>query len=236
MTDVTFFLDGETGNLILETSDRFPRELLREVTDLIGLGRVLGCAKPLDLLPPPPVAVSGLAEAVSVRVHGYYHNSLIEGPGRRSCVLLSGCDLGRRGCWVPHLHPISSGSLVPVDQLADALLDSRYQRDGVSIAGGEPFLQPAGLLTLVCALREGACPHILVYTGHRYEDLLARARLEPEVGAVLDSIDMLIDGPYIEALASSAGPWTGSGNRRVLDMAAMHPPPGASRPSGCQAT
>lgn len=231
MADVTFLLDKETRNLMLESSDRFPGELLREVTDLIGSGRVLGCAKPLELLPPPPVTERGIADAVSVRVHGYYHNSLIEGPGRRSCVLLSGCDLGCRGCWVPHLHPTSSGSLVPADQLAEALLDARYQRDGVSILGGEAFLQPAGLLALVLALRECACPHILVYTGHRYEDLLARAQPEPEVGAVLDSIDMLIDGPYIEALAASAGPWTGSGNQRVLDMAAMRPPSGAGRPS-----
>lgn len=231
MTEVTFFLDGETGNLMLESSDRFPGELLREITDLIGSGKLLGCAKPLELMPPPSVAERGIAEAVPVRVYGYYHNSLVEGPGRRSCVLLSGCDLGCRGCWVPHLHPLSSGSLVSADRLAEALLDTRYQRDGVSILGGEAFLQPAGLLALVRALRERACPHILVYTGHRYEDLLARARSELEIGAVLDSIDMLIDGAYIETLASSAGPWTGSGNQRVLEMAAMRPPPGSSRPS-----
>ena len=31
---------------------------------------------------------------------------------------------------------------------------------------------------------------------------------------------MLIDGPYIEALADRAGPWAGSGNQRVIDLAA----------------
>ncbi|GEM_PF-5011517 len=40
------------------------------------------------------------------------------------------------------------------------------------------------------------------------------------IGAVLEGIDMLIDGPYVEALASSAGPWTGSANQRVIDMVA----------------
>lgn len=31
---------------------------------------------------------------------------------------------------------------------------------------------------------------------------------------------MLVDGPYVEPLAASAGPWTGSGNQRVIDLAA----------------
>lgn len=218
MTDITLVLDRETGQVILEGFDQSPGGLLRDMTELLGQGKVLGCAKPSEVLPPPPVAERELAEAVPVRVYGYYHNSLIEGPGRRSSVLLSGCDVGCRGCWVPHLQSVSFGSLVPASRLADALLDPHYRRDGVSILGGEAFMQPAGLLALVRALRERGCPHILVYTGHTYEDLLARARLEPAVGAVLDSIDMLIDGPYIQALASSAGPWTGSGNQRVIDM------------------
>jgi len=38
--------------------------------------------------------------------------------------------------------------------------------------------------------------------------------------AVLDAVDILIDGPYIEALSDGAGPWTGSGNQRVIDLAA----------------
>ncbi|MPZ14121.1 MAG: ornithine cyclodeaminase family protein [Chloroflexi bacterium] len=65
------------------------------------------------------------------------------------------------------------------------------------------------------------------------EDLLAgraRGRTSPEqitysergnvLGAVLDEIDVLIDGPYVEMLADQVGPWTGSSNQRVIDLAA----------------
>jgi hypothetical protein len=44
----------------------------------------------------------------------------------------------------------------------------------------------------------------------------ARPRLA--IDAILDAINVLIDGPYVRALAESAGPWTGSGNQRVIDL------------------
>ena len=37
---------------------------------------------------------------------------------------------------------------------------------------------------------------------------------------ILDEIDILVDGPYIARLAATAGPWTGSGNQRVIDLVA----------------
>src|SRR5262249_23640426 len=143
-----------------------------------------------------------------------------EGPGRRSSVLLSGCDVACRGCWVPQLHPLAVGTLVPVDRPAEALLDPAYQRDGVSILGREPLLQPGGLLALLRALRAGGWLHVVCYSGRTYDALLVRGRTQPAIGCSLDEIDVLIDGPYVEAFADSAGPWTGSGNQRVIDLAA----------------
>jgi anaerobic ribonucleoside-triphosphate reductase activating protein len=104
-------------------------------------------------------------------------------------------------------------------------MDRAHPRDGVSILGGEPFAQPDGLLALVRALRARGCPHLLCYSGHTYGGLRRRARRQPAVGAVLDAIDMLIDGPYVERLATGAGPWTGSGNQRVLALVAGVPRP-----------
>jgi len=179
----------------------------------------MGCARPAALFRLAPATHAEVASRPCVRAAGYYHNALVEGPGRRSSVLLGGCDLACRGCWVPHLHPPEVGVLVPVDRLAEALLDPAYQRDGVSILGGEPFLQPDGLLALVRALRARGCPPIVCYWGRTYDALLVRARAHPAIGRILDEIDVLIDGPYVEALADIAGPWTGSGNQRVIDLA-----------------
>lgn len=220
MPELTLLFDDRTGTVLLEGPERAPRDLLDALEALLGPGTEVGCARPRRVLPPPAVPAWRAAAEPCVRVAGYYHDSLVEGPGRRTSVLLAGCDLACPGCWVPNLHPSGAGSLVPVDALAAALLDPAHERDGVSILGGEPLMQPDGLLALVRALRSGGCPHIVCYSGRTYEALLRRARLRPAIAHVLDEIDVLIDGPYVAALAERAGPWTGSGNQRVIDLAA----------------
>lgn len=218
MADLTILLDRLTGAMLIEGPDHVPSSLRDQLEGLLGPSRDLGCAVPLQSFLPDEASAREIAEEQCVRVSGVYHSSLVEGPGRRSSVLFTSCPLGCPGCWVPQLHSSDGGRLVPVNRLADALLDPAYQRDGISILGGEPFAQPEGLLALVLALRAGGCPHILVYSGYTYEGLCRMAKRQPPVGAVLAEIDMLVDGPYVEALAGEAGPWTGSGNQRVIDV------------------
>jgi len=58
--------------------------------------------------------------------------------------------------------------------------------------------------------------HILVYSGYTYALLRRMARRQPVIEAILNSIAMLVDGPFKPALANQAGPWTGSSGQRVL--------------------
>jgi anaerobic ribonucleoside-triphosphate reductase activating protein len=210
----TWILDPTTGDLLVEglTVEEAPAL----AGDLLPGAREMGCARPLTVLPPLAATAEEIAKRTCVRVAGYYHNSLVEGPGRRSSLLVGGCDLGCRGCWVPFLHPSDAGTLVPVERLADVLLDPAYERDGVSILGGEPMQQPEGVLALVRALRARGCPHIVVYSGYTYERLQRMARRESVIGCLLNAIDVLIDGPFVPRLAHGADPWTGSANQRVL--------------------
>lgn len=218
MSEQTWIIDPTTGNLLVEGSSL--EEVPALAGDLLPPARQVGCARPPRILQLPAATAEETATTVCVRIGGYYHNSLIEGPGRRSSVLLSGCDVGCRGCWVPFLHPMDEGVVVPVGRLADALLDPAFDRDGVSILGGEPLAQVEGLLALVRALRSRGCPHILCYSGHTYEALRKQARHQPQINALLDEMDVLVDGPYVESLADTAGLWTGSGNQRAIDLTA----------------
>jgi anaerobic ribonucleoside-triphosphate reductase activating protein len=157
---------------------------------------------------------------ICVRIGSFYHNSLTDGPGRRSSVLFQFCPLKCKNCWVPHLHDAAGGVLVSAGRLADLLLDEKYERDGVTILGGEPFAQPDALYALVKALRSKNCPHIVCYSGYTLEVLREKAVKQTAISEVLNEIDVLIDGAYVESLSSSAGLWTGSGNQHVIDLRA----------------
>ncbi len=216
MRELTVLIDTTRGSMLLEHS-HLSAEVLAEVTAIAGKGEECGCARPLDLIPAPKSPDMQTAE-VRVRISGYYHNSLIEGPGRRSSALFQFCPLSCKECWVPHLHSPDGGELVSVTTLAQKLLDPSFERDGVSILGGEPFAQSESLLGLVKELRRAGCTHILCYSGYTLETLEEKAKHQPPIREILADIDMLIDGAYVEALADSAGPWTGSGNQRVIDL------------------
>lgn len=217
MPELTLLIDEMSGAMLLEHT-QLPAEVLAEMTALAGKGKECGCARPLEVIPPPVASKEEQAASICVRVAGYYHNSLMEGPGRRSSVLFQFCPLACKGCWVPHLHNANGGELVAVSTLVQKLLDPAFERDGVSILGGEPFAQAEGLLALVKELRCRGSQHILCYSGYTFEILMEKAKQQLAIGEVLDDIDMLIDGAYVEALADGAGAWTGSGNQRVIDM------------------
>lgn len=216
MSELTMLIDTTNGVMLLEHSG-LSADLLKKVTAIAGDGKECGCARPINVLP-VPIARESHASGTRVRIAGYYHDSLVEGPGRRSSVLFQFCPLSCNGCWVPHLHSPTGGELVSVKTLTKKLLDPSFERDGVSILGGEPFAQPESLWALVKELRRARCQHILCYSGYTFETLVQQAKKRPAIGEVLADIDMLIDGPYVEALAESAGAWTGSGNQRVIDL------------------
>jgi anaerobic ribonucleoside-triphosphate reductase activating protein len=104
--------------------------------------------------------------------------------------------------------------LLGVDDVLAALLDPVAEpRDGITVSGGEPFLQPVGLLALLRNLKAYNL-HSVVYTGFTLEAL---ARLPgPEIVEALSLVDLLIDGPFVARLAEGAGEWRGSRNQRTI--------------------
>jgi anaerobic ribonucleoside-triphosphate reductase activating protein len=220
MSEIAFIIDELNGTLLVEDAPDLNLGIREQLTTYLGTAQEMGCARPLVVLPPEEGSAEENSEGVCVRIAGYYHNSLCEGPGRRSSVLFQSCPLRCKGCWVTHLHSEDAGELVPVPRLAAELLDPNYERDGISILGGEPFAQPDGLLALVKELRQKGCRHILCYSGYTFEALCEKGTKQKSISAVLNEMDILIDGVYVESLAGDAGEWTGSGNQRVIDLQA----------------
>ena len=59
---------------------------------------------------------------------------------------------------------------------------------------------------------------IYIWSGYLYEELLQRAENDPELKYILDTADVLIDGPYIETLRDITLKMRGSSNQRIIDL------------------
>lgn len=86
---------------------------------------------------------------------------------------------------------------------------------GVTFSGGEPFEQPGPLAELAGQVR-ALGKTVAVYTGYTLEQLHGMAKEEDAVNVLLERADLLIDGPYVEALRDLELPHRGSANQRVL--------------------
>lgn len=214
MTELTWILDPRTGQLVVEGLTAEEASAL--AGDLLPPAREVNCARPLSAAPLPVASHSG---PPWVRVARIYHGSVVDGPGRRSVCQFQGCERSCVGCYVPETHPLGGGALLPVRDVLATLLDpAGSPRDGVTISGGEPFLQPHALLLLLQELKARRI-HTVVYTGYTLEALACRQ--EPEVQAALRLTDLLVDGPYVAALGDGAGEWRGSRNQRLIPNPAL---------------
>lgn len=209
MTELIWILDPATGELVVEGLT--VEEASALASDILPPAREVNCARPLAAPALPAASPEG---GMPLRVARIHHGSVVDGPGRRSVCQFQGCARACPGCYVPETHPMEGGVLLPVRDVLAALLDPAGDpRDGVTISGGEPFLQPRALLLLLRELK-ALRVHTVLYSGYTLEAL---ARLpEPEVRAALCLTDLLIDGPYVAALAGGAGEWRGSRNQRLI--------------------
>jgi anaerobic ribonucleoside-triphosphate reductase activating protein len=134
------------------------------------------------------------------------------GPGLRAVAWVQGCFFRCPGCIAPGWIPIQPARLVRVEELADELL-IHPGVTGITFSGGEPMLQPGSLARLARLVRTRRDVDIICFTGFSLSHL-RRTPPVPGVQDLLDQVDVLIDGPYIEQLNDNKG-LRGSSNQRI---------------------
>jgi len=85
---------------------------------------------------------------------------------------------------------------------------------GVTFSGGEPFAQAKGFYELAVALKEKGY-EIASYSGYTFEQLLNGTLAQRKL---LEKLDILIDGPFVQAEKSLEIAFRGSKNQRILDV------------------
>lgn len=132
-----------------------------------------------------------------------------EGPGTRFALWVQGCARRCPGCCNPELLAHRGGALVSVDALVEEVFAADVE--GLSLLGGEPLEQAPALAALAARVRARGLS-VMVYTGYTLGEL--RAHDAPAgASALLAVTDLLVDGPYLEALRTTTRRWIGSDNQ-----------------------
>ena len=148
----------------------------------------------------------------------HYHNitkdDMLNGDGLRVVLWVAGCAHACPGCHNPETWEADSG--IPFDQAAKDELFAELEKDyisGVTFSGGDALF-PGNRETVGALCREirQRFPDktIWIYTGYRWEQISELA--------ILDTVDVLVDGRFEQALADTALHWRGSANQRLIDV------------------
>lgn len=120
------------------------------------------------------------------------------GPNNRLGLWLAICHHRCKGCSNPELWKESADQEVSVEEIFQTIKQiNEYQKiDGFTITGGDPFYQSEELAMLIDKILT-ISDDIIIYTGFTLKQL--QKKNDPNINKILNSIAVLIDGPYIES-------------------------------------
>lgn len=147
--------------------------------------------------------------------HQYHPVDVVNGEGTRCTLFVAGCEHHCKGCYNQSTWRVDSGHLYTQaleDRIIADLLDTRIQRRGLSLSGGDP-LHPANITAiehLVTRVKR-ECPDkdIWLWTGYTLDQLSEAQR------AITKHIDVLIDGKFEQSQYDPELLWRGSANQII---------------------
>lgn len=151
---------------------------------------------------------------------GLIKNDIAAGPGLCVTFFTQGCPHRCPGCHNPETWNFEGGQEFHPDlikEIVEALTAQGINRN-FCIMGGEPLCPENEFLTMLLIIEvRNHLPDVPIYiwTGYTFEQLKHRGE---RIRQILESINYLIDGPYIEAQRDTTLPMRGSSNQRIIDM------------------
>jgi anaerobic ribonucleoside-triphosphate reductase-activating protein len=137
----------------------------------------------------------------SSKLYLYHRASGIKtlGPGLRYAIWTQGCIHNCKNCIAPDTHPLDkNGYWLGIEEIYLEIEENMKKENirGITISGGEPFLQAKPLVELIKRLKERTQLDIICFTGFEYSNL--KNKKDESIEYILANIDILIDGKYIE--------------------------------------
>ena len=140
------------------------------------------------------------------------HDTTVDGPGFRTSIYCAGCRHKCPGCHNPQSWAFGTGKDMSTDELLQEILDDPFA--DVTFTGGDPFFRAEGFAELAKCIKEKSRKTIWCYTGFLFEDLLHNDAAQ----RLLKYVDVLVDGPFVQALRDEDLLFRGSSNQRLIDV------------------
>ena len=141
-------------------------------------------------------------------------DSFVDGPGIRMVLWTQGCPHHCPGCHNPQTHDPDAGQLYDVQELIHQIEQEPLQ-SGLTLSGGEPFVQSAALLPIAQASKRKGLS-LWAYSGYTYEQLLE----DDQHRQLLELLDVLVDGRFLQEQKDYRLRFKGSRNQRIIDVPA----------------
>ncbi|MHC5269784.1 anaerobic ribonucleoside-triphosphate reductase activating protein [Enterococcus sp. LJL98] len=160
-----------------------------------------------------------LAEEYSQNyIADYKAFNFVDGEGVRNSLYVSGCLFACEGCFNKAVQNFRYGTPYTKaleDQIIEDLAHPSVQ--GLTLLGGEPFLNTEVCLTVVKRVKEtfGETKDIWSWSGYTFEELLLESE---DKLALLASIDILVDGRFELSKKDLNLQFRGSSNQRIIDV------------------
>lgn len=147
---------------------------------------------------------------MEVRLAGIVPESFVDGEGIRFAIFFQGCLRNCFNCHNPATHDLNGGKLFDTEKIISQIKKNPLL-SGITLTGGEPFLQIPQALELARAAKNFGL-NVWCYTGFEFEKIPSQA------AELLKFIDVIVDGEYIDALRDLELQFRGSKNQRIIDV------------------
>jgi len=151
-----------------------------------------------------------------LRLFGVAAESITDGPGIRYAIFTQGCPHYCPGCHNPESHSFTDGYLVSEETIIGEILTNPLL-DGITLSGGEPFMQAEELIPVAMAA-EAHGLSVIIFSGYTYEELLELSLSRPGYKELLEHSDILIDGRFEIEKKSMNLRFRGSTNQRAINV------------------
>lgn len=154
-----------------------------------------------------------------IQLASLIEESIVDGPGLRFVLFSQGCPHRCPGCHNPQTHLSIGGTYLSIEELLSIYHEHPACR-GVTLSGGEPFLQAGPLAKLAAEIHQRG-GDVITYTGYRLERLQQLAKTDEGIQALLKETDLLVDGPFVLAKRCLEAAFVGSSNQRLIALSPL---------------